>query len=122
MSEKKKKALWVDEDTHAAIAVMAATKRVSIKQYLKEGKIKISKRCIHLREEIANYRWKQLKIGEEKNEYEEPIKKDDHSMDTLRYIINHIFTPIEEKQDAPARPFVDEIYGDGGEEIDDTTL
>ena len=93
-----------------------------VNQYLKEGKIKISKRCVHLREEIANYRWKQLKIGEDKNEYEEPIKKDDHSMDTLRYIINHIFTPTELHADAPARAFVDEMYGTGSEDIDDTTM
>lgn len=35
MSEKKK-ALWVDEDTHMEVAVLAARKKVSIKQYLKE--------------------------------------------------------------------------------------
>jgi PBSX family phage terminase large subunit len=91
-----------------------------VNQYLKEGRIKISKRCIHLREEIASYRWKQLKIGEEKNEYEEPVKKDDHAMDVLRYMINHIFVPDKIKIDIPARLDMDELYG--GEQVDDTTL
>jgi predicted HicB family RNase H-like nuclease len=36
MSEEKKKALWVDEDTHTEVAVMAARKKVSIKKFLKE--------------------------------------------------------------------------------------
>ena len=37
MSEKdKKKALWVDEDTHMEIVILAARKKVSIKKYLKE--------------------------------------------------------------------------------------
>jgi hypothetical protein len=32
--EKKKKALWVDEDTHAEVAIMAAKKRITIKECL----------------------------------------------------------------------------------------
>ena len=37
MSEKKKKkALWVDEDIHHQIAVMAVTNKLSIGNYLKE--------------------------------------------------------------------------------------
>jgi PBSX family phage terminase large subunit len=94
-----------------------------VNQYLKDGKIIISKKCVNLRAEITNYRWKTLKVGEEKNEYEEPIKKDDHAMDVLRYIINELWTPIEVKPDPTARKFVDELYGDigeGGEYGDDT--
>jgi len=36
MKEKKKKAVWVDEDTHMEISVMAARQKVSIKKFLKE--------------------------------------------------------------------------------------
>ncbi len=36
MSEEKKKALWVDEDTHMEVAIMAARKKVSIGKVLKE--------------------------------------------------------------------------------------
>jgi prolyl-tRNA editing enzyme YbaK/EbsC (Cys-tRNA(Pro) deacylase) len=36
MKKEKKKALWVDEDTHYKIAVMAVTKKLSIGKVLKE--------------------------------------------------------------------------------------
>lgn len=36
MSEKKKKALWVEEDTHTEVAVMAARGKVSIGKFLKD--------------------------------------------------------------------------------------
>lgn len=36
MSEEKKKALWVDEDTHMEVVIMAARKKVSIGKCLKE--------------------------------------------------------------------------------------
>lgn len=95
-----------------------------VNEYLKQGRLKISKRCINLLEEIAKYKWKQLKIGEEKNEYEEPVKKDDHGMDTLRYLINHIYIPIEQSSESVARHFVDELYGDEeiGGEYDDASF
>lgn len=85
-----------------------------VNQFLKEGRIKVSKRCVNLLSEIGNYRWKQLKLGEEKNEYEEPIKQNDHAMDNMRYLVNHIWTPTEHKAvAAPARLWYDELYGDG---------
>lgn len=34
--ERKKKALWVDEDTHMEVAIMAARKKSSIGKVLKE--------------------------------------------------------------------------------------
>jgi PBSX family phage terminase large subunit len=82
-----------------------------VNQMLLEGKIKISKRCVNLLREIQNYKWKAIKVGEEKNEYEEPVKKDDHAMDCLRYLVNKIWTPTPIKPDPVARPFVDELYG-----------
>lgn len=95
-----------------------------VNEYLKDGKIKISKRCVNLRAEILDYKWKRLKIGEIRNEYEEPVKQRDHTCDTLRYIINHIYKPHKASHTPPARPFVDELYGDGGDggEYDETSL
>lgn len=86
-----------------------------VNEYLKKGLIKISKRCVNLLMEIGKYKWKELKVGEEKNEYEEPVKKDDHAMDALRYLINHIYIPLEPTNDVVAREFAIELYGDGEE-------
>jgi hypothetical protein len=44
------------------------------------------------REEIAAYSWK------DKSKKEEPVKEDDHGMDTMRYAVMAIDTPREVKQ------------------------
>jgi phage terminase large subunit len=42
-------------------------------------------------DEIVEYRWKELKHGfETRSLPEEPIKKNDHAMDTLRYLVHYI--------------------------------
>jgi hypothetical protein len=82
--------------------------------------IKISKRCVNLLSEIGKYKWKELKVGEIKNEYEEPVKKDDHAMDCLRYLVNKIYIPVVNKiyipemktEESIAREFAIELYGD----------
>jgi hypothetical protein len=46
-------------------------------------------KCPNLCRELANYRYKEYKefMGRFKNESEEPVKKDDHGPDSLRYMI-----------------------------------
>ena len=41
-------------------------------------------------EEITDYRWQDLGESALRNDPEEPIKKNDHMMDCLRYLINFI--------------------------------
>ena len=41
-------------------------------------------------------------------------------MDTLRYIVNHIWVPIELKPDPVARHDMDELYGGG--QYDETSF
>ena len=45
--------------------------------------------------EIGDYRFKQLKPGRETNTPEEPVKRDDHAMDCVRYLANYISNPIK---------------------------
>lgn len=47
----------------------------------------VSSRCKHLREEIPDYRWRDLSPTQEKDrdQPEEPRKKDDHACDAFRY-------------------------------------
>ena len=44
-------------------------------------------------EEVTDYRWEDMG-GDKKNISEKPMKKNDHSMDALRYMINHIETSV----------------------------
>ena len=54
-------------------------------------------------EEIVDYKWKELKHGfETKNLPEEPIKKNDHAMDCLRYLVHYVEdsdSPVEKSDD-----------------------
>lgn len=62
------------------------------------NKLYICSNCEHTLKEIANYRWKTLNKSVRRNYPEEPIKKDDHAMDCLRYFANYIDTPeVKEK-------------------------
>ena len=73
---------------------------------LKKKRLYICKSCENTLREIGNYKWKELKPGQQRNEYEEPIKKDDHAMDSIRYFVNYIWTPIkppEKKQEQPGQ-------------------
>ena len=45
-------------------------------------------------EEITDYRWEDYG-GDKKNASEKPMKKNDHAMDALRYMINHIETSVK---------------------------
>ena len=54
-------------------------------------------------EEIVDYKWKELKHGfESRNLPEEPVKKNDHAMDCLRYLVHYVedsFSPNEPSDD-----------------------
>ena len=50
-----------------------------VNEMFKSGRLQISSNCVNLIREIGNYKWKAVRPGEIKNEYEEPIKKDDHA-------------------------------------------
>lgn len=47
----------------------------------------ITERCVETLKEIRKYRWDRhlTKLGDRKNKKEEPVKKDDHAMDAMRY-------------------------------------
>lgn len=61
-----------------------------INALFKQGKLFITRNCSELIKEIRNYKWKRLKLGEEKNFSEEPIDKDNHYIDAMLYDIAYI--------------------------------
>lgn len=66
-------------------SVLAGINRVN--EYFKAKKLFIFKNCVEGKEEIDAYKWKALKPGEQKNEPDQPVKRKDHWMDALRYLI-----------------------------------
>lgn len=63
--------------------VLAGISRVT--RLIKEGKLFITKRCEKLREEISEYRWREVKEGSDQDA-NRPFKVKDHGLDSLRYI------------------------------------
>jgi phage terminase large subunit len=57
-----------------------------VNEYFKQDKIKIFRNCENTIREIENWKWRKLKPGIMKNEPDEPMDKDDHCCDSLRYL------------------------------------
>lgn len=78
-----------------------------MRDYLDERKWLIHESCIHTIKEIKKYRWKEWdsrKLRDKNNKKDEPHKKDDHCMDSARYMFS--FLPElrkESKDDSHAR-------------------
>ena len=72
-----------------------------VNEYLKDGTLLVSEKCTNWFWERDRYKWKDLKPGQSRNEYEEPVKKNDHLMDMTRYFVNYIWTPIEKPPPPP---------------------
>lgn len=71
-----------------------------VNQLFSTGKLRITKNCVNLLTEIGDYKWKAIKPAQERNDYEEPIKKNDHAMDALRYLVNYLSIPQIKKSPA----------------------
>ena len=66
-------------------AVPAGINRV--KTYLETGQLEICANCSELIDEFRRYRWSSPKQRGEDDPREKPIKKDDHMLDALRYVV-----------------------------------
>lgn len=60
---------------------------VLVNALLKTGRLKITSNCVELLTEMRNYKWKQMKLGQQKNRPEEPVDKDNHYVDALLYLV-----------------------------------
>ena len=74
-----------------------------VNELLKEKRLLISKNCVNWFEERDRYVWKDLKPGMDRNEYEEPVKKNDHLMDMTRYFVNYIYEPKRKSEEEKSR-------------------
>lgn len=62
-----------------------------VTEYFKHGKIFIHKSCENLIRELVNYQWEQPSASRiELNQPEKPLKKDDHAVDSLRYLVGEV--------------------------------
>lgn len=71
---------------------------------LRDNRLLVTKNCVNLIKELPQYRWAKYsssKLAQRKNPQEMPVKKDDHSLDAVRYgimsrpqLVNSIPLPV----------------------------
>lgn len=62
-------------------------------------RLRIFQNCVNLRTELQTYRWKDLSPSATQDSPEKPLKKNDHTVDALRYMICYLYdTPQAKKK------------------------
>ncbi|MAE86742.1 MAG: PBSX family phage terminase large subunit [Flammeovirgaceae bacterium] len=82
-----------------------------VTQYLKKNKIKIMESCTNLKWEMVNYQWEQPSASRALlNQPEKPLKKDDHAVDSLRYLVGEAVDSVKvvDKR-SDTQKFIDKI-------------
>jgi phage terminase large subunit-like protein len=71
-----------------------------VKQRLRDNKLIVYKNCKNLIKEFKMYRWKEPSKRVEEDPKAVPIKKEDHALDTLRYIVmSRPYLPTHDMED-----------------------
>lgn len=65
-------------------------------------KLRISRECVNLRQELQTYRWKDLRPSAKMDAPEKPLKKDDHAVDALRYMVVYTYDMPEVRKPRPS--------------------
>jgi phage terminase large subunit-like protein len=79
-------------------AVMAGINHV--KERIEAEKLKVTANCFELRAEFKRYRWIKNTNRSENAPPERPVKKDDHALDALRYMV--MARPLAPPRDTPS--------------------
>jgi PBSX family phage terminase large subunit len=77
--------LWFKEGTNRIDAGIA-----KVSAYFSLGRLKIFNTCVNTIREGLNYKYKPMELDSKKNMDEKPIDKDNHTMDSLRYMIQEL--------------------------------
>ncbi len=63
---------------------------ITVNSLFKQKRLHICSNCVNLIWEIKNYKFKEPKLGAEKNLDETPVDKDNHAIDALLYLIEKL--------------------------------
>ena len=85
-----------------------------VTEYIKKNKIFITRSCENLRREMVNYQWEQPSASRvDLNTPEKPLKKDDHAVDSLRYMIGEVVNSSKKPDTRnDTQRFIDKIVVD----------
>ena len=85
-----------------------------VTEYLKKNKLKIMRSCVNTQREIINYQWQQPSSAKiDMNQPEKPLKKDDHAMDSMRYMVAYAYdrAPVTPSK-MPEEKFIESIISE----------
>ena len=88
------------------------TKIMTIHQFLLRFRLHISSRCTNLRSQLQSYKWKPQPRGSSADYREKPLKKDDHAIDALGYLLMSI--GLGSVSYDPLKPGRSTSYSNGG--------
>lgn len=80
-----------------------------VREMFKSRRIFVSKKCVNLISELESYHYPDS--NPEKNAAEDPVKKNDHALDALRYALVTHSPNIEETQDQDFGLYSRQNYG-----------
>jgi len=85
-----------------------------VTEYIKKNKIKVMASCKNLLREIVNYQWEQPSASRvDLNQPEKPLKKDDHAVDALKYLVGEAVESTKVKDTrTDTQRFIDKIVVD----------
>ena len=85
-----------------------------VTEYIKNNKIFITRSCENLRRELVNYQWEQPSASRiDLNTPEKPLKKDDHAVDSLRYMVGEVVRSAKKPDTkTDTQKFIDKIIVD----------
>lgn len=58
---------------------------LKVNSYIERGRLKVFRSCVNTIKEGLNYKFPELSMDDDRNLDEKPEKKNDHSMDSMRY-------------------------------------
>jgi len=85
-----------------------------VTEYIKRNKIFMTRSCENLRREMVNYQWEQPSASRmDLNSPEKPLKKDDHAVDSLRYLVGEVVRSAKKPDERnETERFIDSIVVD----------
>lgn len=88
------KSVWTELEKNGVLLIPSNKDEMknitTINMLMKQGRLKITSNCVNLIKELKGYKWKKMKLGEEKNFPEQTIDKDNHAIDAMCYLVNYL--------------------------------
>lgn len=88
------KSVWTDLESKGLFLLPSNKDELrnisNVNTRFKKSQLFITRNCVNLIREIKRYKWKKVRLGDQKNHLETPVDKDNHAIDALLYLTAYI--------------------------------